>query len=77
MDGRRRVLRTVNGKAPAFHQRSVVQKSPSLFRILNYNYDRENPTKYYDKTLKYLISGVIFSFSGGLIKMLHTLVLSH
>ena len=34
MDGRRRVLRTVNGKAPAFHQRSVVQKSPSLFRIL-------------------------------------------
>ena len=48
----------------------------SLFRILNYNYDRENPTKYYDKTLKYLISGVIFSFSGGLIKMLHTLVLS-
>lgn len=34
MDGRRRVLRTVNGKAQAFHQRSVVKKSPSLSRIL-------------------------------------------
>ena len=34
MDGRRRVLRTVNGKAQAFRERSVVQKSPSLFRIL-------------------------------------------
>lgn len=48
----------------------------SLFRVLNHNYDRENPTKYYSKTLKFFISGVIFSFSGGLIKMLHTLVLS-
>lgn len=34
MDGRRRVLRTVSGKAPAFHQRSVTQKSVSLFRTL-------------------------------------------
>lgn len=48
----------------------------SLFRVLNHSYDRENPTKYYSKTLKFFISGVIFSFSGGLIKMLHTLVLS-
>lgn len=48
----------------------------SLFRVLNHNYDRENSAKYYSKTLKFFISGVIFSFSGGLIKMLHTLVLS-
>lgn len=48
----------------------------SLFRVLNHDYDRENPTKYYSKTLKFFISGVIFSFSAGLIKMLHTLVLS-
>ena len=45
----------------------------SLFRILNHQYDRENSAKYYSKTLKFFISGVIFSFSAGLIKMLHTL----
>lgn len=34
MDGRRRVLRALNGKAPAFQQRYVVSKSPSPFRFL-------------------------------------------
>ncbi len=32
----------------------------SLFRILNHQYDRENSAKYYSKTLKFFISGVIF-----------------
>ena len=34
MDGRRRVLRTVNGKAPAFRQRFVVQSSLSPYSFL-------------------------------------------
>jgi len=44
----------------------------SLYRILNREYDRDNAKKYYRKTLNYFLTGVIFSFIGGVLKMLHT-----
>ena len=47
----------------------------TLFRILNHHYDRENPAKYYSKTLRYFMVGVIISFSGGLLKMIQSLFL--
>jgi vacuolar-type H+-ATPase subunit I/STV1 len=48
----------------------------SSYRILSNNYDRDNARKYYRVTLNYFLAGVIFSFMGGLIKMIHTLFLS-
>ena len=47
----------------------------ALYRILNNNYDRNNADKYYSKTLKYFLAGVVFSFLGALVKMTNTLVL--
>ncbi|MET6999475.1 hypothetical protein [Chitinophaga defluvii] len=44
----------------------------SLYRILNREYDRDNAKKYYRKTLNYFLTGVILSFVGGVLKMLHT-----
>lgn len=48
----------------------------SLYRILNNNYDRDHARKYYASTLNYFLAGVIFSFMGGLIKMVYSLFLS-
>lgn len=48
----------------------------SLYRILNNNYDRDHARKYYRSTLNYFLLGVIFSFIGGLIKMIYSLFLS-
>lgn len=48
----------------------------ALYRILNNRYDRENARKFYNRTLNYFLSGVIFSFAAGLLKMASTLFLS-
>lgn len=48
----------------------------SLYRILNNNYDKKNVNGFYRKTLNYFVSGVVFSFIGGLLKMVHTFFLS-
>ena len=48
----------------------------ALYRILNREYDRENASKYYRKTLNYFLIGVILSFLGGILKMVHTFFLS-
>lgn len=48
----------------------------SLYRILNDRFDKENPHPYYHKTLNFFLWGVIFSFTGGLLKMAHTFFLS-
>ncbi|MFT3748724.1 MAG: hypothetical protein QM768_10420 [Agriterribacter sp.] len=48
----------------------------SLYRILNNDYDREHAQKFYRKTLNCFLAGVIFSFVGGIIKMIHALFLS-
>ncbi len=48
----------------------------SLYRILNNNYDKKNVNGFYRKTLSYFVSGVIFSFIGGILKMVHTFFLS-
>ncbi len=47
----------------------------SLYRILNNNYDRTKAKKFYKKTLAYFLTGVILSFVGGLLKMVHTFFL--
>lgn len=47
----------------------------SLYRILNSNYDRTGAKKFYKKTLNYFLIGVIFSFVGGIFKMVHTFFL--
>ena len=48
----------------------------SLYRILYNGYDREHADRFYRRTLNYFMAGVIFSFLGGLLKMVHTLFLS-
>ncbi|MFT3949171.1 MAG: hypothetical protein QM763_19560 [Agriterribacter sp.] len=48
----------------------------ALYRILNNDYNREDARKFYRKTLNCFLDGVIFSFAGGVIKMIHTLFLS-
>lgn len=48
----------------------------SLYRILNNDYDRANARRFYRKTLNCFLAGVILSFVGGVIKMIHTLFLS-
>lgn len=45
------------------------------YRILNNNYDRDNAHKYYSKTLKYFLAGMVFSFLEAGIKMTYTLIL--
>lgn len=47
----------------------------ALYRILNNRYDREHADKYYNHTLRYFMGGVIFSFIGGILKMIQTLIL--
>lgn len=48
----------------------------ALYRILNNGYDRDQADKYYGKTLRFFLAGVIFSFIGGLLKMSQSLFLS-
>lgn len=48
----------------------------ALYRILDNNYDQDHANRFYKKTLNYFLCGVIFSFLGGLLKMIHTLFLS-
>ncbi|WP_324584448.1 hypothetical protein [Agriterribacter sp.] len=48
----------------------------SLYRILYNGYDREQADRFYRRTLNCFMTGVIFSFLGGLLKMVHTLFLS-
>ncbi|MBN8860935.1 MAG: hypothetical protein J0H29_21265 [Sphingobacteriales bacterium] len=48
----------------------------SLYRILYNDYDRVHADRFYRRTLNYFMTGVIFSFLGGLLKMVHTLFLS-
>ncbi|MHA4844106.1 hypothetical protein ACX0G7_08080 [Flavitalea antarctica] len=45
----------------------------ALYRILDNEYDRDHANKFYRKTLNYFIYGVIFSFAGGLLKMIQVL----
>lgn len=48
----------------------------ALYRILNREYNHENASKYYRKTLNYFLTGIIFSFLGGILKVVHTFFLS-
>lgn len=51
----------------------------ALYRILNNRYNNNNNSQanaYYRKTLNIFLAGVIFSFFGGLLKMVHTLFIA-
>lgn len=48
----------------------------ALYRILNRDYSRKEASKYYRRSLHFFLTGVIFSFSGGLLKVIHTFFLS-
>lgn len=48
----------------------------TLYRILDNGYDRDNANFFHSKTLKYFLAGVIFSFIGGVMKMIQTPFLS-
>lgn len=48
----------------------------ALYRILNNRYNSERAATYYAKTLTIFLTGVVFSFFGGVLKMVHTLFLA-
>ncbi len=48
----------------------------ALYRILNNRYDQDQANAYYRKTLKIFLTGVILSFFGGVLKMIHTLFIA-
>jgi Na+/melibiose symporter-like transporter len=48
----------------------------ALYRILNRDYDRKDTAKYYRRSLHFFLTGVILSFFGGLLKVVHTFFLS-
>ena len=43
---------------------SVVLQITALYRILNNNYPKESAGKYYQKTLRYFIIGLLCAFTG-------------
>lgn len=47
----------------------------AMYRILNHRYPKAQAGGYYARTLNYFVWGVIFSFGGGLVKMMHTFAL--
>ncbi|HRO46624.1 hypothetical protein [Agriterribacter sp.] len=54
----------------------IVLLITALYRILNNRYNNDKADTYYRKTLNIFLTGVIFSFLGGLLKMVHTLFLA-
>lgn len=48
----------------------------ALYRILNNRYNQDQADEYYRKTLKIFLAGVILSFFGGVLKMVHTLFIA-
>ena len=48
----------------------------ALYRILNKDYNREEASRYYRRSLHFFLTGVILSFLGGLMKVIHTFFLS-
>lgn len=48
----------------------------ALYRILNSRYNHDQAEAYYRRTLNIFLTGVILSFFGGLLKMVHTLFIA-